>query len=90
MLRDRLVCGINNEKIQRQLLAEPDLTLKKAEEIALAMELALKHVVDIQSTDATPSKVNQVNSAARNKGKNPASNRMLSLWRETRSFHLSI
>ena len=34
MLRDRLVCGINNEKIQRRLLAEPDLTLKKAEEIA--------------------------------------------------------
>ena len=70
MLRDRLVCGINNDKMQRRLLAEPDLTLKKAEEIALAMELASKHVVDIQSTDATPSKVNQVNSAARNKGKN--------------------
>ena len=60
--------------MQRRLLAEPDLTLKKAEEIALAMELASKHVVDIQSTDATPSKVNQVNSAARNKGRNPASN----------------
>ncbi|XP_044184326.1 LOW QUALITY PROTEIN: uncharacterized protein K02A2.6-like [Acropora millepora] len=74
MLRDRLVCGINDEKMQRRLLAEPDLTLKKAEEIALAMELASKHVVDIQSTDATPSKVNQVNSAARNKGRNPASN----------------
>ena len=73
MLRDRLVCGINNDKMQRRLLAEPDLTLKKAEEIALAMELASKHVVDIQSTDTTPSKVNQVNSAARNKGKNPAS-----------------
>ena len=32
MLRDRLVCGINNEKMQRRLLAEPDLTLKRAEE----------------------------------------------------------
>ena len=31
-------------------------------------------MVDIQSTDATPSKVHEVNSAARNKGKNPASN----------------
>ena len=48
------------------------MTLKKAEEIALAMELPSKHVVDIQSTDVTPSKVHQVNSAARNKGKNPA------------------
>ena len=74
MLRDRLVCGINNEKIQRRLLAEPDLTLKKAEEIALAMELASKHVVDIQSTETTPSKVHQINSAGKNKGKNPASN----------------
>ena len=74
MLRDRLVCGINNEKMQWRLLAEPDLTLKKAEENALAMELASKHVVDIQPTDATLSKVHQVNSAARNKGKNPASN----------------
>ncbi|XP_068735333.1 uncharacterized protein [Montipora capricornis] len=74
MLRDRFVCGINNEKMQRRLLAEPDLTLKKAEEIALAMELASKHVVDIQLTDATPGKVHQVNSAVRNKGKNSASN----------------
>ena len=73
MLRDRLVCGINSEKMQLRLLAEPDLTLKKAEEIALAMELASKHVVDIQSTDTTPSNVNQVNSAARNQGRNPGS-----------------
>ena len=40
MLRDRLVCSVNNEKIQQRLLAELDLTLKKAEEIALAIELA--------------------------------------------------
>ena len=39
MLRDRLVCSVNNEKIQQRLLAELDLTLKKAEEIALAIEL---------------------------------------------------
>ena len=54
MLRDRLVCGINNKKIQRRLLAEREFTLKKAEEIALGEELAAKHVVDIQS-DTTPS-----------------------------------
>ena len=59
MLRDRLVCGINNKKIQRRLLAERELTLKKAEEIALGEELTAKHVVDIQS-DTTPSSVNQV------------------------------
>ncbi len=26
MIRDRLVCGINDEAIQRKLLAEPELT----------------------------------------------------------------
>ena len=65
MLRDRLVSGINNKKIQRQLLAERELTVKKAEEIALGEELAAKHVVDIQS-DTTPSSVNQVNARDKN------------------------
>ena len=65
MLRDRLVCGINNKKIQRRLLAERELTLKKAEEIALGEELAVKHVVDIQS-DTTPSTVNQVDARDKN------------------------
>ncbi|KAL9976654.1 hypothetical protein ACROYT_G013977 [Oculina patagonica] len=55
MLRDRLVCGINDKKIQRRLLAERELTLKKAEEIALGEELAAKYVVDIQS-ETTPAK----------------------------------
>ena len=65
MLRDRLVCGINNKKIQRRLLVERDLTLKKAEEIALGEELAAKHVVGIQS-DTTPSSVNQVDARDKN------------------------
>ena len=59
MLLDRLVCGINDKKIQRRLLAERGLTLKMAEEIALGDELAAKHVVDIQSK-TTPSKVNEI------------------------------
>ena len=33
MLRDRLVCGVNNKAIQRQLLLEPDLTFDKALEL---------------------------------------------------------
>ena len=65
MLRDRLVCGINNKKIQRRLLAERELTLKKAEEIALGEELTAKHVVDIQS-ETTPSSVNQVDAQDKN------------------------
>ena len=41
------------------------MTLKKAEEIALGEELAVKHVVDIQS-DTTPSSVNQVDARDKN------------------------
>ena len=42
MLRDRIVCGINDQRIQRHLLAESDLTLAKAMELSLAMESADK------------------------------------------------
>ena len=42
MLRDRLVCGINDEHIQRRLLAEHSLDFKKALKIATSMETAVK------------------------------------------------
>ena len=35
MLRDLLVCGINNEQIQRMLLAERSLDFKKAMKLAI-------------------------------------------------------
>ena len=44
MLRDRLVCGINDETTQRLLLAESRLTYKKALEIATSQETASKNV----------------------------------------------
>ena len=44
MIWDRLVCRVNDRRIQRRLLAEPDLTFKKAMEIAQAMETADKNV----------------------------------------------
>lgn len=53
MLRDRLVCGVNNDRIQRRLLAEKELTFDKAFEIAIAMELAEKSAVDIQGGVST-------------------------------------
>ena len=43
MLRDRLVCGIRDARIQRRLLAEPDLTFKKAFDLAQASETAEKN-----------------------------------------------
>ena len=47
MLRDRLVCGVNDARLQRRLLAEPDLTFGKAMELALALEAAERNAKDI-------------------------------------------
>ena len=41
-LRDGLVCGLKSVQIKKKLLAERDLTFKKAFEIAQSMELANK------------------------------------------------
>ncbi|KAK8768590.1 hypothetical protein V5799_014944 [Amblyomma americanum] len=40
MLRDRLVCGINDASMQRRLLEEPNLTLESAVKLLIAMETA--------------------------------------------------
>ena len=42
MLRDRLVCGVNDERIQRRLLSEPNLTFTTALQLAQAIESADK------------------------------------------------
>ena len=47
-LRDRFVCGLSNEFIQKRLLSEADLSLSKASEIALAMETAAKDSQELQ------------------------------------------
>lgn len=51
MLRDRLICGINNDGMQRQLLGEATLSFKRALEIAQAMETAANNTKDIQSAN---------------------------------------
>ena len=48
MLRDRIVCGIQDQRTQRRLLAESKLTLKKAFEIAQAAESADTQVKELQ------------------------------------------
>jgi len=59
MLRDRLVCGINDPQIQKRLLSEPKLTFQKALDLSLAFEAATKdakhlQAVSPQHNDATP------------------------------------
>ena len=49
-LRDRLVCGFRSESIQRRLLAEKDLTLSKAVEIAQGMEAAENNAKSLKGT----------------------------------------
>ena len=51
MLRDRVVFGISNKRVQRRLLQEPDLTFDKALEMALAAETADRDSMRLQVTD---------------------------------------
>ena len=50
-LRDRLVCGLRNEGIQCRLLAEAELTLKRAVEIAIGMEAAERNAKDLKGKE---------------------------------------
>ena len=54
MLRDRLVCGINDERVQRTLLSKDStLTFKDALETAVALESARKNAEEIRSTSSS-------------------------------------
>ena len=50
-LRDRLVCGLRNEAIQKKLLTEADLTLIRAVELSVGMEAAEKNAKSLKGTD---------------------------------------
>ena len=49
MIRDRLVCGLNDAAIQKRLLAEPALTYAKAVELALSAETSAQSVRELRS-----------------------------------------
>jgi hypothetical protein len=52
MLRDRLVCGVNDLQLQRQLLATPNLTFARAQQDALAMETAQLQMKELRPTSS--------------------------------------
>lgn len=70
MLRDRLVCGCNDHRLQCKLLAEPDLTFTKAFNIAKAVEMAECESREMQNPAARSQQsvhavTNKTNSQAR-------------------------
>ena len=50
MLRDRIVCGINDAVIQCRLLSEKNLTFKTALELAQSMESAAKNLKELSAS----------------------------------------
>ena len=48
MIRDRLVCGVNRESIQKKLLAEKDLTFERALAIAQGLEEADRNLQEMR------------------------------------------
>lgn len=52
-LRDRLVCGVCSEPLQKALFVKNDRTLKTAMEKALSMEAAERNSKDLQGKTAT-------------------------------------
>ena len=56
-LRDRFVCGLRNEGIQRRLLAETELPLTKAMEMALSMESADKNTRSFKGLESAIKRV---------------------------------
>ena len=56
-LRDRLVCGLRNEDIQRRLLSEAKLTLARALELAQGMEAAERNARTLKGSEAAVHKM---------------------------------
>ena len=61
-MRDRFVCGLQSSGIQKRFLSEAEpLSLKKAVEVAVAVESADKNARELQATEATHlGKVDQI------------------------------
>ena len=56
-LRDRLVCGLRNEAIQRKLLTEADLTVARALELSLGMEAAEKNAKSLKVAEPAVNRI---------------------------------
>jgi len=61
MLRDRFICGINSEQIQRKLLSEETITYQKAYKIALAFEATGRDIEEMKASGNKSQDVHVVN-----------------------------
>ena len=68
-LRDRFVCGLKQEHIQKRLLAESKLDLEKAIQTALAMETASRDALELQGKRESVNKLSVHKQRNRNSGK---------------------
>jgi transposase InsO family protein len=68
MLRDRLLCGINEDNIQKKLLITKNLTFDTAYQIAVAHELAVKNASVLQGASGSAN-INTVTTGFRGKGR---------------------
>ena len=59
-LRDRFVCGLNNETIQKRLLTEKELTFVGAIEIAHGMESAADNARKLQASSQEPKDIHKL------------------------------
>ncbi len=69
LIRDRLVCGIDNDSVRRGLLRESDLTLAKAIKICQISELTEQHTKVLAAPRNGPTSVDTVHYNA--KGRKP-------------------
>ena len=90
MLRDRLVCGVNDDHIQRRLLAEEKLTFQKAMEVAVAMETAASNARMLQGSMQPASRVSEGDvHKVQSTGKLPTAAAAVACYRCGKSNHLA-
>ena len=75
-IRDCLVCGLRSEGTQKRLLAEADLTLAKALEIAQSMEAANRNTQRLKGS-SEPQRISDIR---RDNTHGSGSKPMLSMW----------
>ena len=73
MLRDRLVCGLKDSRLQRRLLAEPTLTFVKALELAQASELAEQGARVLQPQPPPSVEINKVSGMSQSSNRSAVS-----------------